>query len=47
MKISDPTCGSGGMLVISRKYVKDHGGNIENWYLMVRSQTMETWVCVK
>jgi len=30
MKISDPTCGSGGMLVLSRKYVKDHGGNIEN-----------------
>jgi len=28
MKISDPTCGSGGMLVLSRKYVKDHGGNI-------------------
>ncbi len=30
MKISDPTCGSGGMLVVSRKYVKDHRGNIEN-----------------
>jgi len=33
MKISDPTCGSGGMLVLSRKYVKDHGGNIENLVL--------------
>ena len=33
MKISDPTCGSGGMLVVSRKYVKDHGGNIENLVL--------------
>ena len=30
MRISDPTCGSGGMLIISRRYVKDHGGNIEN-----------------
>ena len=27
MKISDPTCGSGGMLVVSRKYVESHGGN--------------------
>ena len=27
MKISDPTCGSGGMLVVSRKYVEKHGGN--------------------
>ena len=33
MKISDPTCGSGGMLVLSRKYVKDNGGNIENLVL--------------
>jgi type I restriction enzyme M protein len=28
MKISDPTCGSGGMLVVSRKYVEQHGGNM-------------------
>ena len=33
MKISDPTCGSGGMLVVSRKYVKDHGGNVEDLVL--------------
>lgn len=33
MKISDPTCGSGGMLVVSRKYVKDHGGDINNLVL--------------
>jgi len=33
MKISDPTCGSGGMLVLSRKYVKEHGGNIEDLVL--------------
>jgi len=30
MKISDPTCGSGGMLVISRRYVQKNGGNINN-----------------
>jgi type I restriction enzyme M protein len=33
MKILDPTCGSGGMLVVSRKYVQDHGGNIEDLVL--------------
>lgn len=33
MKISDPTCGSGGMLVLSRKYVSDHGGNANNLVL--------------
>jgi len=30
MKISDPTCGSGGMLIVSREYVKKHGGNPDN-----------------
>lgn len=33
MKICDPTCGSGGMLIMSRKYVADHGGNIRNLVL--------------
>jgi len=27
MRICDPTCGSGGMLIISRRYVEKHGGN--------------------
>ena len=27
MKISDPTCGSGGMLIVSRRYVQKHKGN--------------------
>ena len=33
MKICDPTCGSGGMLTISRMYVKSHGGNPRNLIL--------------
>ncbi len=33
MKISDPTCGSGGMLILSRKYVQDHGGNVDDLVL--------------
>jgi type I restriction enzyme M protein len=30
MKISDPTCGSGGMLILSRRYVQKHNGNPNN-----------------
>jgi len=33
MKICDPTCGSGGMLIQSRKYVEKSGGNERNLVL--------------
>jgi len=33
MKICDPTCGSGGMLIESRKYVERKGGNARNLIL--------------
>lgn len=33
MKICDPTCGSGGMLIESRKYVERSGGNPRNLIL--------------
>lgn len=33
MSISDPTCGSGGMLILSRRYVEKHGGNPNNLIL--------------
>ncbi|MGA9942172.1 MAG: N-6 DNA methylase, partial [Nitrososphaeraceae archaeon] len=33
MKICDPTCGSGGMLIESRKYVERTGGNPRNLVL--------------
>lgn len=33
MKICDPTCGSGGMLIISRRYVEKHKGNPRNLVL--------------
>lgn len=33
MKICDPTCGSGGMLIESRKYVERTGGNRRNLVL--------------
>jgi len=33
MSICDPTCGSGGMLILSRRYVQKHGGNQNNLIL--------------
>jgi type I restriction enzyme M protein len=30
MKICDPTCGSGGMLIWSAKYIQEHGGDSNN-----------------
>lgn len=33
MKICDPTCGSGGMLIVSRKYVEAHRGDPRNLVL--------------
>ena len=33
MKICDPTCGSGGMLIVSRRYVEKHGGDPRNLVL--------------
>ena len=33
MKICDPTCGSGGMLIVSRKYVESHQENPRNLVL--------------
>jgi len=33
MRICDPTCGSGGMLIVSRRYVEKHGGNPRNLVL--------------
>jgi type I restriction enzyme M protein len=41
MKICDPTCGSGGMLIESRKYVEGSGDNPRDLVLKVRKATME------
>ena len=47
MKISDPTCGSGGMLVVSRRYVKDHGGDINNLVLQGQESNYGNFGSVK
>ncbi len=30
MRIYDPCVGSGGMLILSRQYVEEHGGDLRN-----------------
>ena len=30
MSVYDPTCGSGGMLIISREYIEQSGGDVSN-----------------
>lgn len=41
-RISDPTCGSGGMLIHVRKYVKTNGGNERNLTLEGQDSNIDT-----
>lgn len=41
-RISDPTCGSGGMLIHVRKYVKNHGGNERNLTIEGQDSNIDT-----
>lgn len=43
MRIHDPTCGSGGMLIGSGRYVEDHGGNPKNITLTGQEKNYSTW----
>ena len=43
MKIYDPTCGSGGMLILSREYVEQHGGNPRNVGLYGQDNNGAVW----
>ncbi|MEM9116192.1 MAG: class I SAM-dependent DNA methyltransferase [Myxococcota bacterium] len=43
MRISDPTCGSGGMLIQCAKYVQKHGGNTQNLVLHGQEKNLGTW----
>ena len=47
MKICDPTCGSGGMLIESRKYVERTGGNPRNLVLEGQESNYGNLLCVK
>lgn len=47
MEIYDPTCGSGGMLIQSRNYVEETGGNVKNIHLFGQEDNGGTWSICK
>lgn len=46
-RIYDPTVGSGGMLIKSIEYVRDHGGNPRNLSLFGQEINLSTWAICK
>lgn len=47
MRVYDPTCGSGGMLIQSVDYVKHHGGNPQSLSLFGQEKNLGTWSIAK
>lgn len=47
MRICDPTCGSGGMLIQSAKYIVEHGGQPKNFSLYGQEKNLGTWAICK
>jgi type I restriction enzyme M protein len=47
MRICDPTCGSGGMLIQSGKYIVEHGGRPHNFSLFGQEKNLGTWAICK
>ena len=47
MKIYDPTVGSGGMLITTRKYLIDQGQNPSNLSLYGQEMNLDTWAICK
>jgi len=47
MRICDPTCGSGGMLVECAKYVEAHAGNPRDLTLHGQEKNLGTWAICK
>jgi type I restriction enzyme M protein len=47
MEIYDPTCGSGGMLIQSKKYVEETGGDSKNIHLFGQEDSGTTWSICK
>ena len=42
-RIYDPACGSGGMFVMSEKFVKEHSGNIKDINIYGQESNQTTW----
>lgn len=47
MRICDPTCGSGGMLIQSAKYITEQGGQPKNFSLFGQEKNLGTWAICK
>ena len=47
MKVYDPTCGSGGMLIQTRNYLTRNGENPSNLMLSGQEQNLSTWAICK
>lgn len=47
MRVYDPTCGSGGMLIQSVDYVKEQGGNPQSLSLYGQEKNLGTWSIAK
>ena len=43
MRIYDPCSGSGGMLILSKEYVEEHGGNARNLALFGQENNGGVW----
>ncbi len=43
MSVYDPTCGSGGMLIISREYIEQSGGDVTNLRLCGQVNDASAW----
>jgi type I restriction enzyme M protein len=47
MEIYDPCCGSGGMLIFSKRYVEENGGDGKNLFLYGQDSSGSAWVVCK
>lgn len=47
MRVYDPTCGSGGMLIQTRNYLANHGDNPANLSLFGQEMNLNTWAICK
>lgn len=47
MRVYDPTCGSGGMLIQSVDFVKENGGNPQSLSLFGQEKNLGTWAIAK
>jgi len=47
MRICDPTCGSGGMLIQAGTYIVEHGGQPHNFSLFGQEKNLGTWAICK